>query len=436
MKYKVKKTVDSAGAPPFVAMVVSGVFIGTFLLVLFICFGDISGNYSALNVGRVLAEHFVVLAITGLLGAVGLYILYTLFFQAPKKYLGVVTYKSKLTDGTARMEFKVADNEETEAAVSGQYKIIVEDDGSINEGDMCIAEIKESSYSVRTICKISPQEAEQIIQSGLLSGDKVKTQANSYLGFMEFLFKFMGFIFGFMGAACIFNIVLILMQGRSIVKCIPLIFGAVIMFSAVNYAKRAGKKFILDNARKITQKATGYGLENAVTKLPRRLFVEIENFAVMSRNPSITIKNEMGVMLYYVHREIVSNNFYNIETPDGVSVGTIKYDAVDLETYKIDIFGAQSFKLRRKLVADTKSANYEIEGIDFYVRGNTSNTCIYKLDGQAVAEISAGAAQGGIYPERLAIETRPEYEMNMYMAAITACIVANNANIRRNKHIR
>ncbi|MBQ9518574.1 MAG: hypothetical protein IJR59_01610, partial [Firmicutes bacterium] len=354
------------------------------------------------------------------------------------KYLGEVTYKSKLSDGTARMEFQVAENEDTEASVSGKYKIVAEDDGSINEGDMCIAEIKESSYKVKTICKISPQEAERILQSGMLaSGDKVKTQTNSYLGFMDFLFGFMSFILAFMGAACIFNMVLAFIQGRPFTYIIVFPIAAAVFFSGANYAKKAKVRFTADNARNIVQKPTGYGLESLTLKLPRRLFVEIENFAVMSSRPSITIKNEMGVMLYYVHRELVSNNFYDIETPDGVSVGSIKFDPMDLETYRVELFGAQNFMVRRKMRGNSKSADYAVEGIDFYVQGSISRTYIYTLDSRIVAEISAAAAQGGGYhTERLAIETKPDYQMNMYMAAITACIVANNANRKRNKQIR
>ena len=437
MKYKVKRTVDSAGAPSYVSLIISGIFIGVFLLVVWICVGDLSGNFSALNLGRVIAEHFIELSVTGLLGAVGVYILYVMFLQAPKKYLAVVTYKNKLTNGMARMEFKVSDNEETAASVSGTYKIIVEDDGSINEGDMCIAEIKESSYSVRTICKISPQEAEEIRLRGMFSGDVVKTQTNSYEGFMDFLFKFVAMIFGFMGAACIFNTVLAITQGKPITYWIFFPIAAGIMFSTVRYTLRAKDRFIHDNSRKNAQKATGYGLESFEPKLPRRLFVEIENFAVMSGNPSITIKNEMGVMLFYVHRALVSNNFYNIEKPDGMVVGTVKYDPMDLETYRVEIYGAQNFSLRRKLLANNKSCDYEIEGIDFYVHGSVHDTGIYTLDGRQVARITAGSTpSGGYYTEKLAIETKPDYNMNMYMAAITACIVANNANIRRNRHIR
>lgn len=432
MKFKVKRTVDSAGAPPFVSVIVAGVFIGVFLLALSICMGDLGGNYSALNVSRVLSSNIIVLTITGFLGAVGLFILYTLFFLAPKKYLGIVTYKNKLSDGTARMEFKVSPNED-EASELGKYKIIVEDDGSINEGDMCIAEIKESTYMVKSICKISRQEADYILQSGMLStGDVVKTQTNSSRAFLELLFKFMALIFAIACAGCLINAVFSLVYARPIVYFIRQCIMAGVMFAAVKYSLKGRDIFSKDNVKAVSRKATGYGLENFEPRLPRRLFVETENFDVKNGNPSVTIKNEMGVMLYYVHRELVSNNFYQIETPDGVPIGSIKYSPMDTGTYRVELFGAHSFTIRRRQIANNKRADYDIEGIDFHVNGSMSNICIYTLDGETVAEMSAGAAQSGsLYPEKLSLETKPDYNMNMYMAAIAACIVANNANLKR-----
>ncbi len=435
MRYKVLKSNTSDTASPIISIIVGLVFIGSFALVISICMGALGGNFSALNFARVAAEHMIELLITGLLGAVGVYIMYTVFLQRPKLYLGEVTYKNVVAQGKARMEFCVADNEETAASASGVYKIVVEDDGTINEGDMCIAEIKESFGTVKTLCKVTREEAEEIKLRGEFStGQTVRTQTHSFGGFMNFLFKFMILIFGWIGAASAYNMVMAFSHGRPVIYSLTFIMPIIFSVMAIRYTLRAKDKFVQDNARNITQKPVGYGMELAESGLPRRLLVERENVSVMGGIPSITVKNDYGMLVYHVNRHALNNNAYDVETPDGESVAEIKYDPIDMESFKVNVFGAHNFSVRRKLVATPRSADYEIEGLDFYVHGNMAFTRIYKLDGTPVADVTAAVTpSGGYMPAKLSLEARAGFDMNIYMILIAACISANNTRERRRR---
>ncbi|MBQ8940552.1 MAG: hypothetical protein IJ062_01865 [Firmicutes bacterium] len=433
MRYKVLKSNTSDTASPIISIIVGLVFIGAFALVIWICMGELSGNFSALNFARVAAEHFVELLITGFLGVVGVYILYSVFLQRPKMYLGEVTYKNVVAQGKARMEFCVAENEETAASSSGVYKIVVEDDGTINEGDMCIAEIKESFGAVKTLCKVTREEAEEIKQRGVIStGQQVKTQTNSFGRIMDILFKVIIMIFAWIGIASAYNLVMAFVHGRSVIYALTFIIPIGFSVTAVRYALRAKDKFVQDNARGVTQKPVGYGMELAAADLPRRILVERESFSVMGGIPSITVKNDYGMLIYHVHRHAVNNNAYDVETPDGESIAEIKYDPIDMESFKVNVYGAHPFSVRRKLVANPRSADYEIEGLDFYVHGNTAFTRIYKLDGTPVADVTAAVTpSGGYMPAKLSLEVRDGVDMNIYMILIAACISANNTRERR-----
>ena len=431
MRYKVLKSMSSEGTSIVVPIVVGAVFIGSFLLVLSICLSALGGNFSTLNFARVAASHMIELLITGFLGAVGLYILYTVFLQRPKMYLGTVVYKNSLGNGSARMEFQVAANESTAASVSGLYRLVVEDDGTIIEGDMCIAEIKESSYCVKTLCKVSAEEAKYIKQRGVLAtGQSVKTQTNSYSGFMELLFKFMMLFFAVVGAGIVYRIIWCIRTGRPIFSVIALVIPLVGTVAAARFAFRAKDKFISDNSRSIQQKPVGYGLEQPENKLPRKILVERENSTVMGGVPSLTVKNEYGMLLYHIGRHATNNNAYDVQTPDGISCAAIKYDPIDMESFKVNVFGAHDFSVRRKMIANTRSADYEIEGLDFYVHGNTAFAKLFTLDGTAVCDFAASAAANG---EKLSAEVKTDYEMNLYMILIAVCISANNAREKRRR---
>lgn len=100
----------------------------------------------------------------------------------------------------------------------------------------------------------------------------------------------------------------------------------------------------------------------------------------------------------------------------------------------MNVFGAHNFSVRRKLVANPRSADYEIEGLDFYVHGNMGFTRIYKLDGTPVADVTAAVTpSGGYMSAKLSLEVRDGVDMNIYMILIAACISANNTRERRRR---
>lgn len=419
MKYRVKKTLNSAGTSAVGVLILAAVFIGILVGAVIKIIHDCRGDFSGGAILMSALENCVFIMFGLFLGIVGFYFLYVLFLVRPMPYLATVTEVVIGENGQNILIADLSENQKTRATADRTLKLLMKDACPLAVGDSCILMLKEATDRVQTV--------EAAAESADADAPNVRTERRSYMPVMNILFPFIIAVFAVAGISALFVAVPGLKNGVTISGLITVIAPTAFCIAAVRYGFKAWKQFRRDNDKTIKQEATGFGQETGVPAMPMQFYVKRSMTTVMNQLPDITISDRLGNVLYKIDSPVADPHGCQIINADGTQIGTVRLRTQELDEIQVSLPGGRNFTVRRMLLANSHHANFEITGLDFKVEGMYQEAAVRSLDGKTAAILTSSADLN----MPMQVDVQPGFQSNLYLGIIAGCVVISRSMMLR-----